>query len=273
MSSETSSSAEKVKTAFSLSKRDKEACAKIVREKLPDIEDSEIAAFGVWCEGNKSAMATFSANEAAWSAYEKISRTLKSFSAFKAYAAIGGNNPDVDTALAYIRKGAAPAKQEKTKEQRTEENRIKREAEEAQRLIDEENARNAQLAQEALQRRQTRATAMQPYQTITMSDAIANAAWQVAINSYIDAGTGNYGMANSYANNLLVAALGSWRGYRNQIVNLGGVITGISTFTEPQDKAEEGKSNVGATLATRTVQANFILYIGQSNVNVHIDQT
>ncbi|MFI0805943.1 hypothetical protein [Streptomyces echinatus] len=50
----------------------------------------------------------------------------------------------------------------------------------------------------------------------------------------------------------------------------GGVYTNFHSF-EPQDKAAEGKGNVGGTLAKRKVQGNLLVKINGVKFNMHID--
>jgi hypothetical protein len=274
MSSETTSSAERVKSAFKLSAKDKKALTSTVKENLPDLDDQDIVAFGVWCEGNKSAISTFSASETAWSAYEAVARKYASYSAFKSAAEKGGNSPDVGTAQFLARQPTAPMPPQKTKEERAQENRERREREEEQQRIDEEVERQRQLELLAAQRRLDRGNTVAPYRAVVMSNAVAQQAWQTALDRYTGSGTGNYGMAPAQTNTDLVAALANWRTYESAITALGDLITGISKFPQPQDKAAHGKGNVGNTLDTREVQANFIVYLaGGGNVNVHVDQS
>lgn len=51
-----------------------------------------------------------------------------------------------------------------------------------------------------------------------------------------------------------------------------GRIHGFHSYG-PTDKAAQGKGNVGDTLDTRTVQANFLVYFGGKKINAHVDVT
>ena len=75
----------------------------------------------------------------------------------------------------------------------------------------------------------------------------------------------NVEVIGSYSEDLVREALDLWSGLNGQM-NL----TNMHGFP-PQDKAAQGKGNVGATLARRRVQANFISTWFSFVVNVHVN--
>lgn len=89
----------------------------------------------------------------------------------------------------------------------------------------------------------------------------AAASGYVSLTENVSVGGGPYSME------VILQALDEWRQEGDSIDQH---ITNVHVF-EPENKAAQGKGNVGATLATRNWQANVISTWFGRRVNVHID--
>ncbi|HZG56800.1 hypothetical protein [Paenibacillus sp.] len=99
-------------------------------------------------------------------------------------------------------------------------------------------------------------------------DDLANAVFEVAKSAFVGGNT-NVSVSGEYSQNEVDDAIGAWTDLLE-----GGKLTERITnvhFYRRQDKAAAGKGNVGATLARRGVQANFISTWMGAKVNVHVD--
>jgi hypothetical protein len=96
-------------------------------------------------------------------------------------------------------------------------------------------------------------------------DALVEKVVQVAANAYEDL-RHNVEVPGVYSNAAVTTALEAWPSLSNHNDNL----VGIHGYP-PQDKAAQGKGNVGNTLARRKIQANFISTWHGFVVNVHVN--
>jgi hypothetical protein len=96
-------------------------------------------------------------------------------------------------------------------------------------------------------------------------DALLEQVVHVAAAAYEDL-RHNVEVPGSYSSAVVVTALGSWPDLANHNADLAN----IHGFP-PQNKAAQGKGNVGNTLARRKIQANFISTWHGFVVNVHVN--
>lgn len=242
-----------------------------------DYEDEEIAGCIDWVE-NKEQLNLFTANTEAFEIYLSIKGTHTA-KALRAIAAADDKMLDEAKGILSAAEGnrssaAAEASAKPAKPSKAE----RREAGEVAKAQAAEKDAAAKKAAEKDAAKQERTANMTAYDKIfgSLTDPIALAAWNLARGQYIT--SGSFGQTQLTLgglpknNGALTAALNNWRSIAGKVGAVNGSITGISTFKEPQNKADKGGGAVGSTLETREVQANFILYFGTAYINVHVNQ-
>ncbi|WP_075187453.1 hypothetical protein [Teredinibacter haidensis] len=98
-----------------------------------------------------------------------------------------------------------------------------------------------------------------------ISDELALSAFSIAHATYVGGANINAGVGGKFSSDEFYSAKHEWDG-----IDSYDTISNFHSFS-PQDKAEQGKGNVGDTLDTRTVQGNLICKFGQIKINVHVN--
>lgn len=97
------------------------------------------------------------------------------------------------------------------------------------------------------------------------SDDLALSAFNIAHATYVGGASINAGIAGEFSSSEFYSAKHDW----DKIGNYE-TISNFHSFA-PQDKAAQGKGNVGDTLDTRKVQGNLLCCFGLTKINVHVN--
>lgn len=116
------------------------------------------------------------------------------------------------------------------------------------------------------QERQTAVTPLLLKNSHTFATPLAQAVLKVAASGYVGLSP-NVSVNGLYDESDVNKALQEWTDYGD---DLSEHIKNVHTY-QPQNKAEQGKGNVGNTLAKRKWQANIISTWFGRTINVHID--
>lgn len=271
---------EALEEAFKINSKDLKRAVSSVQSFDEDEDEAGVGKFLVWCAGDKDLQRAFMANAKAWDTYKNVAKVMSAGAKLTEAMKKRGDESILDSADYEIRraKGGSPeAPTGPTKQERAEANRGRREEEERQRQLKEAEAIEEERRKKVVQDQQARATNIAKYAHISMTNAIAKAAWDQGVGEYVRSRTGDITLGLSGSRDEIETALAHWASWANTVSSVQGVFKCISKFKKPQDKAAKGGAQVGDTLDTREWQGNFILFLGKYGkrpwVNVHVDMT